>query len=136
MKPNQFTAEQVIRAIRGSRGIKSAIAKRLQCNRRTVDNYIARFPTVKEAYEEEREATVDIAELELMKHLNAGSLPAIFFVLKTIGKDRGYVERQELNINLQIVNKLVHLLEEQGHDASRVFNDMVAELIRERVTGE
>ncbi len=138
MKTNQFTAEQVIKAIQNSRGIKSAIARQLGCSRRTVDNYIEKYVTVKEAYEEERAALVDIAELQLMKHVNAGSLAALFFVLKTIGKDRGYVERFEFSgsIKVEIINQLATLLKEQGHDPASVFNDMIAELMKQNVDSD
>lgn len=96
MSRQRYTAAQVIEAIEQSRGIKSAIAQRLGCHRHTVDNYIARYPTVARAYWEERERIVDTAEVKLLEKLKDGVDWAIKYVLSTLGKDRGYVERQEV----------------------------------------
>jgi hypothetical protein len=39
---------------------------------------------------------VDVAESKLMAKIDAGDTTAIIFFLKTQGKGRGYVERQEV----------------------------------------
>ena len=39
---------------------------------------------------------VDVAEGRLNQAVNNGDLTAIIFTLKTLGKSRGYIERQEL----------------------------------------
>jgi len=98
--PNQerYSVETVIKAIEGSRGIKSQIARKLGCDRGTVDNYITRHPTVARAYQAEREAIVDTAEVQAMVKVNEGDGPMIRFILATLGKDRGYVERQEVDL--------------------------------------
>lgn len=55
------TAEQVIKAIKSSGGVKTSIAKRLGVTRQTFDNYLDRWVTVKEAYEEEKAGVSDAA---------------------------------------------------------------------------
>jgi len=92
----RYTAEQVIEALRGTMGIKSAAARRLGCHWTTVDRYIKRYPTVARAYEEERQSIVDLAEVKLVERLKDGDGTMIRFVLATLGKDRGYVERREV----------------------------------------
>lgn len=62
MASERYTAEQVIEAIKGSRGIKETIRQRLGCSRNTVDNYLGRYATAQEAYDEEIEKIGDIAE--------------------------------------------------------------------------
>jgi hypothetical protein len=44
-----------------------------------------------------REALVDLAEENLETDLKNGNQKATLFTLKTLGKDRGYVERTEMN---------------------------------------
>ena len=92
----KFTAEQVINAIKTSRGILSSAADSLGCHRRTVDRYVAKYPTVREEYEEANERVIDFAESRLLKNINDGDTASIIFFLKTRGKRRGYVERQEV----------------------------------------
>lgn len=78
-----------------SGGNISAIARRIDVWRRTVYLYQEKWPEVKEAIEEEREALLDFAESQLFKQIKSGNIAAIIFTLKTRGKERGYVERQE-----------------------------------------
>jgi IS30 family transposase len=56
------TADEVINAIKGSAGIKTTIAKRLNVARKTVDAYIERWSTVKEAYLTEKAGIDDAAQ--------------------------------------------------------------------------
>jgi len=92
----KFTADQMIDAIRQAEGNLSDAARILKCARTTVHNYVNKYVTVKEAYEEENDKFVDEAQGQLRRHVRKGSLPAIMFLLKTKGKHLGYVERQEL----------------------------------------
>ena len=96
MATEQFTTGEVIDALKAAHGIKAHAAEILGCNRRTVDNYIDRHPTVAQAYEDLRQTLVDRAERGLIKKLVEEEWPAIRYVLSTLGKDRGYVERQEV----------------------------------------
>ena len=108
----KFTAEQIIGAIREAEGNLSDAARILRCARTTVHNYVNRYPTVKQAYEEENDKFIDEAQGQLRRHVKKGSLPAIMFTLKTKGKHLGYVERQEftgadgdkLKIEVEYVN--------------------------------
>jgi len=96
-RTERYTAQQVIQAIQDTGGIKDKIARNLGCHRHTVDNYIERYPTVARAYKAEREKVLDLAESRLFKKLEDGFWPAIRYYLSTLGKDRGYVQRQEID---------------------------------------
>lgn len=95
-RPEKFTAEQVAKALADAHGLVSVAARSLGTHRETIEAYIKRYPTVAQAKEQARESIIDLAEGELYKAVNKGQLPAIFFLLKTIGKNRGYTERQEV----------------------------------------
>ena len=86
----------MIKAIREKHGNLSAAARYLGCSRNTIARYIENYPTVKAVYDEERETLIDFAENQLFKQVQEGNITAIIFTLKTIGKSRGYVERQEV----------------------------------------
>jgi len=94
-KPEQFTAVQVADALRKARGIKAVAARALGCSRVTVEAYCKRYPTVQAVVEEQRELLVDVAESHLTKWVDAGNERAVFWTLGTLGKDRGYVPREE-----------------------------------------
>jgi|GEM_PF-1396213 len=90
-----YTAKQMIDALKETRGMIFLAAQRLGCSHYTIRNYAKRYPSVKAACEAERGRMVDLAELKLMQSIQNGEPWGIAFALKTIGKDRGYVERHE-----------------------------------------
>lgn len=94
-RKNKFTVTQVVDAIKDAKGFLSTAARHLDCDYKTVQNYAKRYPTVQEAINEERETVKDLAEGSLFSEIKNGNITAIIFYLKTQGKDRGYVERQE-----------------------------------------
>ena len=61
MGKTDASASEVIAAIKGTGGIKTTIAKKLGVSRWTVDNYIERWSTVKDAYLEEKAGVDDAA---------------------------------------------------------------------------
>jgi DNA-binding phage protein len=95
------TIEAVLAAINKSRGIKASVASALGCSRQTVDNYLKRWPQLKESLEAERAALIQIASNALVADVNnaesRGHQAAYMFVLKTIGKDEGFIERSEVS---------------------------------------
>jgi len=92
----KYTTAQIIEALREKHGNLSAAARFLKCSRNTIARYIDTYPTVKAVADEERETLIDFAENQLFQQVKDGNITAIIFTLKTIGKSRGYVERQEV----------------------------------------
>jgi len=66
-----------------------------------------------QAVNEIQEGLIDLAESKLLENIKSGKTNEILFYLKTKGKYRGYVERQEITgadgmpnkIEIEIVNK-------------------------------
>ena len=79
-------------------------------SRETLYKYIRAHKTVQNALEEARETMIDNAESALYSAVLNGEAWAVCFFLKTQGKRRGYVERQELsgpngkNLTIEYVN--------------------------------
>lgn len=95
----KFSPEQLIDAIRREPGgIITNVARRLKAHPHTVRNYADRYPEVKQALEEAREAGIDLAESKLFEAIKAGEHWAIVFFLRHSreGRRRGYSERIEL----------------------------------------
>lgn len=89
-------AAEAIQAAQDSKGFVTTIAKRLGISRTQVYNLMKKYPTFKQAIEDQREALKDDAESSLFKQIDQGNITAIIFYLKTQAKDRGYIERQEV----------------------------------------
>ena len=92
---NGHTTEQVIEAVHKCHGILAAVARELKVSRQCVYRYVKTYSTIAQAVEDERETMLDVAEIELVKSVQKGNIVAIMFMLKTLGKSRGYVERWE-----------------------------------------
>lgn len=109
------TLEQMLEAISGSQGLVSKIQKKLEAATKetwsweTVRNYLDKWPECEEAIKAEKESMLDLAENNIFKELVAGDSKTSKWYLRMKGKDRGYIETQEvrnvntdpLNINLQ-----------------------------------
>jgi hypothetical protein len=93
---NGYTAEKVVEAIKGSKGFKTVIAKRLGCSYRHAFRLIEKYDSAQEALENEKEGMKDFTEGKLYQKIEAGDTTAIIFYAKTQMKDRGYVERKEV----------------------------------------
>lgn len=79
-----------------------AIAARvLGCGRQCIYDAIKRHPEINEVVAGERDLMIDTAELKLAEAITKGQPWAIAMSLKTIGRNRGYVERQE-NVNTDV----------------------------------
>jgi superfamily II DNA or RNA helicase len=100
-KPERFTAQQVADAVYEAKGLASIAARRLGVSATTVRKYAAKHPSVKEAILQAREDLKDFAESKLLTRIDAEDMTAIIFYLKTQAKDRGYVERQEVNATVE-----------------------------------
>lgn len=92
----KYTVEQVEEALRLSAGLLYGAAEKLRCAPSTVTNYVKRHKRLQRAIEEAKESTLDMAEAQLINLMQEGDRTAIIFYLKTQGKERGYIERQEL----------------------------------------
>jgi hypothetical protein len=95
-RKQRYTAEEVARALTSTKGLVYLAAKRLKCDPLTVNNYCKRYPSVRAARDAQRGEMVDLAEMKLYESIKHGEAWGIAFCLKTLGKDRGYVEQQKL----------------------------------------
>jgi hypothetical protein len=96
---NEYSDEEIIEALEKNNGLITLAAKRLGCSANTIRNRIKSSELVKEAAENERDKFVDLAEQKLIQCVRGKEAWAIALVLKTLGKNRGYVERQSVDIS-------------------------------------
>jgi hypothetical protein len=93
----KYTIDQMVDALHQAKGMNTVAARLLHCNLSTIESYAKAFPQVAEARRQEREAFLDAGELSLLRAVQNGEAWAVCFLLKTQGKHRGYVERQEVS---------------------------------------
>jgi len=86
----------IIEAIKDSGGIMSTIARRLGVTWHTADTWVKQYDETKQALQDEREAILDLAESTLFRNIKDGNSQDAKWLLSTMGKNRGYSERQEI----------------------------------------
>ena len=91
------------------RGNLSAVARGFGKSRTWLYNILNdKYPELKDVVEEARDSLIDDAESELQKQMFKGNITALIFFLKTQGKGRGYVERQEVEQSGDLTIKYVN----------------------------
>lgn len=89
------TIEEVLAAI--EKGFtRTGAAKVLGVSRQTVVRYGRRWKAVNDLLDQKKRELVDYGQMSLRTAVLNGDPWAVQFVLKTLGKDEGYVERQEV----------------------------------------
>jgi len=98
MGRKRYTARQFIDAILRTGGIIGAIAKNVGCTWHTAKKYCTQYPSVARVYQDECESILDMAEVELIQQIRNGEQWAVKYILSTKGKQRGFTEKQEVDV--------------------------------------
>jgi len=91
----KVTEEEIAKALKLEGGLITRTANKLKVTRSAISQRIKKSSYLQEIQEESREEFLDLAESQLRKAVEGGNLKAIMFALRTLGKERGFVERQE-----------------------------------------
>jgi hypothetical protein len=92
-----YNQKQIIKALEKNNGMVYITAKAVGCSPVTIYSLAKKNPAIQEAINNARGEVTDNAESKLFSAIQAGEAWAICFYLKTQGKGRGYVERQEMS---------------------------------------
>ena len=95
-KKRERTCQKIIQALQECNGLLTLAAHKAGVSYGTVKRYASEFPSVQEAKENAKENMLDFCEGKLFLKIKENDLIAILFYLKTQGKKRGYIERQEI----------------------------------------
>ena len=88
----------MVEALTKALGIVKMACESCGISRQTHYNWLKEDPAYKEACDNLPEVVLDFAEHHLHKLISEGNPAATIFYLKTKGKVRGYVERQEIEV--------------------------------------
>jgi hypothetical protein len=84
-------------ALEKSLGVVTSACKTVGSGRTTHYLWMDSDPEYKAAVDSIADVAIDFAESQLHKQIKEGNSTATIFFLKTKGKKRGYVERQEID---------------------------------------
>ena len=96
MSNKKLSTEIINKLIADKHGNITSVARSLGVSRTTIYNFINRHVKCQYALDEAREIMIDNIESALYSKALSGDTTSQIFFLKTQGKRRGYVERNEI----------------------------------------
>ena len=89
----------MLKALENSLGVVTVACKQADIQRSTYYKWLKEDVEFAKEVREIENIALDFAESQLHSQMKDGSTSATIFYLKTKGKKRGYVERQELDVS-------------------------------------
>mgnify|MGYP003151773624 CR=1 FL=1 len=98
-KSRHIKKETMLKALENSLGVVTVACKQADIPRSTYYKWLKEDVEFAKEVREIENIALDFAESQLHTQMKDGSTSATIFYLKTKGKKRGYVERQELDVS-------------------------------------
>lgn len=92
----QQNKKALLEALEKSLGVVTSACKTVGVDRTTFYKYVNEDADFKRAVDDVENIALDFAESQLHKQIQNGEVSSTIFFLKTKGKKRGYVEKQEV----------------------------------------
>ncbi len=106
-KNTELLKQAMIKALEQSLGVVTMACKSVGIDRSTHYDWLKNDPEYKIEVEDIENIALDFAESKLHMSIKKGSDTATIFYLKTKGKKRGYVEKTEVDNNVNVVKPIV-----------------------------
>lgn len=97
IQQNPTRKKALLEALEKSLGIVTTACKAVGIDRSTHYAWYNSDEEYKEAVDSISDITLDFVESQLHKQISEGEVSSTIFYLKTKGKKRGYIERQEIS---------------------------------------
>jgi len=98
----KFTYSEMAKALVKANGIRTLAAKMLGCDYHTVTNYIKKSKLLKKVIWEIKNNVLDTCENKVLEAINRGDMDAVWRYLKYHGRKRGYTDKQEIDIKIDV----------------------------------
>lgn len=114
MNKTEQHKKAIIEALEKSLGVVTTACKNVGIGRTTFYEWMKDDQEFEQEVNEIQNIALDFAESQLHKQIGDGSTAATIFYLKTKGKKRGYIERQEItgadgmpnNFKVEIIDRI------------------------------
>ena len=112
-KSDTIKKESLLKALEKSLGVVTTACKNADVHRSTFYEWYKKDNNFKEQVDDLKNVALDFAESKLHEQISKGVPSSTIFYLKAKGKNRGYVERQEItgadgmptNFQIEIIDK-------------------------------
>ena len=117
--------EDFLVAYEKSLGVMKPACEVVGIHRKTIWTWRQKYPEFDERCRECEELAIDFVESRMFKSIDKGgkgSESLMIFYLKTKGKRRGYVEKQEIDMNAKVTGVVVNVT---NQEAAQVLKDIM-----------
>ena len=95
-----FQQSVLLKEVNFRRGNLSAAAKALGITKVTMEKYVTKSKPLQELCKSIMDEEIDHVEQQLHGQIDKGNLQAILFYLKCKGRDRGWIEKTDINVDM------------------------------------
>ena len=107
---NSIKKAAMIEALEKSLGVVTDACKIVGINRKTHYEWLKNDEQYKQDVDDLSNAALDFVESKLYEKIKGGDTTCIIFYMKTKGKERGYVERQEHKLDIPQFEKMPDII--------------------------
>ena len=93
--------KEMIEALKKTLGVVSPACDIVGIARSTHYNWMKNDENYKKEVDELLDFQIDFVESKLFENINNGDTTSAIFYLKTKGRERGYIEKQEIKVDLE-----------------------------------
>ena len=93
-------------SLKSNNGNISESCESTNIGRQTYYDWIEKDEVFKQDAEDAQESLIDLAESKLVENIKDNDNTSIIFFLKTKGKKRGYIEKQEIDANIRPIDEI------------------------------
>lgn len=95
-RAKSFRVQEIVEALKVSKGLKAVAARQVGCSYAQMRHFCETNASIKAECEAQLEAVLDTAQLQVIAAASRGDMGACMFLLKTLGRSRGFSERTEV----------------------------------------
>ena len=103
-------------------GVMKPACDSVGIHRKTIWTWRQKYPEFDERCRECEEVAVDFVEAKLYKLIDKGAEASTIFYLKTKGKHRGYVEKQEIDMSAEVKGVTVNVT---SQESAQILQDII-----------
>ena len=123
MNKTEQHKKALLKALEKSLGVVTTACKQVGVGRTTFYEWYNKDEEFKNQVDDISNIALDFAESQLHKQIQEGNTTATIFLLKTKGKKRGYVERQEIQHDGTVQSTLIEWKPPQEEKSSKNVTD-------------
>lgn len=126
--------EELARLLMEHRGNVSRVAEVMDVTPYAIRYHISRSPRLRQLWEDSRETLIDRAEANIFDAVEGGNLSYSWKILQTLGKNRGYTERREVDsvvthkVDALPTGRLVEMLDSMAVEEPELLEAEFSEL--------